>query len=297
MGNKRAVVAVASCFFGIGIIFWGFRIGSRSPQQEIVQKTSTAPVKPKKSLPAWHVALGNVVVFAPELGFNIKTVNEENIDSARIRAKIESQLTDLRDLYRDESEKNSNLMGGILLQLEVSASGDLTSVRELASRIPDGSFKEDLLETVAKWDFAQMVTSPVIITCPLVLVREGMDIRTVLTWEKSLGLFDEKSSSIPISSLSRAASNPPTTQKQFGIRQIAGDRPGEQKPVAKSSGNVFEVKATTLVRKEPSYKSSSISQISKGAKIVVAGVHGEWLEIHANGSLGFIRKEFASPVD
>jgi hypothetical protein len=295
MGNKRAVVALASCVFGIGMIFWGFRIGSKSPEEDGPPRTSRpAQAKPKKTYPAWNVALGNVVVFAPELGFSVKTFKDDPVDSAKISTRIQAQLTELRDLYRDESETNSNLMGGILLQLSIGSSGEVNNVKELASRISDAGFKKSLLEAVSKWDFGEIVSSPVLINCPLVLVREGMDITTVVNWEKSLGLFEEKPS---LTRTTAEVGKSLATQKQPAVNQMPNDPVRQQKSAAQSNGGLFEVKATTPIRKEPSYKSSSISQVNKGTRIAVVSIQGEWLEIRANGSSGFIRRESANPAE
>lgn len=295
MGNQRAVIALASCLFGIGMIFWGFRIGSKSPQEGgPAAKTSAAQAKPKKIYPAWNVALGNVVVFVPELGFSVKTFNEETVDSAKISARIQAQLTDLRELYRDKSEANSNLMGGILLQLSIDSSGEVNNVKEIASRIVDVGFKKNLLEAVSTWDFGEIVSFPILINCPLVLVREGMDITTVVNWEKSLGLLEDKSG---LTRTSAEIGKSLTIQKQPAVNQMPSDPLRQQKSSGQSNGSLFEVKATTPIRKEPSYKSSSIAQVNKGTKIAVVSVQGEWLEIRANGSSGFIRKESASPAE
>ncbi|MGH7824703.1 MAG: AgmX/PglI C-terminal domain-containing protein [Candidatus Binatia bacterium] len=295
MRNKRALVALASCVFGIGMILWGFRMGADSPQQEVSPETAAA--KPKKNQPRWQVALGNVVVFAPELGFSVKAFKDEDVDTARISAKIESQLAALRDVYREESENNPNLMGGILLQLAIDSSGEVSNVKEIASRIPDGDFKKDLLESVSRWDFREVVSSPVVISCPLLLVREGMDITTVMTWEKSLGMLEDKSALARASAQLAELAKSVETQKQVGANRSSNEHSRQQKPNGKSNSNLFEIRTTTPVRKEPSYKSSSISQVVKGTKIVVIGVYGDWLEIHANGTSGFIRKEFVSTVD
>jgi hypothetical protein len=298
MRNKRVIVAVASCVFGIGMIFWGFRIGSKSPQEKVSpQKSKQAVTKSKKAFPAWNVALGNVVVLAPELGFNVKAVKGEPVDVPRISATIENQLLDLRDRYRGESEKNPNLMGGILLQLAVNSTGEIGQVREIASRIPDNDFKRDLMDAVSKWDFSQVVSFPVVINCPLVLVREGMDITTVVTWEKSLGLLEDKNSLIRTPGPPNEQGKAAPAQKQTKVTQLYNEHSRPQKSAGKSNSNIIEVKATTPIRKEPSYKSPSIAQAPKGAKISVVSVQGEWLEIRTNGSSGFIRKEFTSPAD
>ncbi|HWO41032.1 MAG TPA: SH3 domain-containing protein, partial [Candidatus Eisenbacteria bacterium] len=72
--------------------------------------------------------------------------------------------------------------------------------------------------------------------------------------------------------------------------------PAQANAAGKLSSNLFEIKASTPIRKEPSYKSSSIAQAHRGSRMVVVGVHGEWLEVLTNGTSGYIRREFAAPV-
>ena len=84
-------------------------------------------------------------------------------------------------------------MGGMLLQLTVSPTGDVTNVKELVSRIADGEFKKAVLAEASKWTFPEIITDSTTITCPILFVREGMDITTIVQWEKTLGQFSEKS--------------------------------------------------------------------------------------------------------
>jgi hypothetical protein len=296
--NKRTVFAIASCVFGVGLIFWGFRMGSESSEQKTLpEKSTAAAAKSKRSHPTWQVALGDVVVLAPALGFNVKAIKGEDVDETRVSAAIESQLLDLRELYRRESEANPNLMGAILLQLTIGASGEVDNVKELASRIPDGDFKKSLLEAASKWNFSQVVSSPVTINCPLLLVREGMDITTLLSWEKSLGSFEERSSFVRTQAGEQSKSADTQKQPASRMAHMSDDPSRQQKSTVKARSNLVEITSTTPIRKEPSYKSSSISQGAKGTKLAVISVQGDWLEIRINGSSGFIRKEFVSAVD
>jgi hypothetical protein len=124
-----------------------------------------------------------------------------------------------------------------------------------------------------------------------------MDITTVLAWEKSLGLLEDRSGLARTSSPLVEAGKTGAAQKQLKVNQLPNDLSRQQKFAAKSNGHLFEVKNTTPIRKEPSYKSSSISQVTRGARIAVVGAQGEWLEVRANGSSGFIPREFATPVE
>ncbi|HWO42264.1 MAG TPA: AgmX/PglI C-terminal domain-containing protein, partial [Candidatus Eisenbacteria bacterium] len=180
MISKRTAIALASCVFGLGMILWGSRMGSEAPEGNAASSEAASPAKPKKSKPAWNVALGDVVVFAPELGFHVKALKDEAPDTTRLAAHIEAQLGELRNRYRQAAEAHPGLMGGILLQLNVGPGGEVTNVRDIGSRIPDSEFKKSMIEAASKWNFSELIASPVVITCPLVLVREGMDITTVI---------------------------------------------------------------------------------------------------------------------
>ncbi len=186
-GSRRAVIALTSCVFGAALILVASQIGPK-----LQDKTGTAgeesSVKPeqKKTRRAWNIALGNVVVVAPDLGFNAKALKAGQVEEPKIAARLESQLQGLRELYRQESEGDPTLMGGMLLQLTVSPSGDVTNVKELVSRITDSEFKKAVLAEVSKWTFAEMITDSATITCPLLFVREGMDITTIAGMTSSI---------------------------------------------------------------------------------------------------------------
>jgi len=193
LGAKGLAVACASCAFGLALMILLFGLGS-NPQGDSANEKKNPPVKeaPKKSQPAWNVALGNVVVVAPELGFEVKSPQNVKPELSRINGKIESQLLAVRDLYRLESSKNENLMGGLFLQVTLGPRGTVANVKELGWRINDGDFRKAVVAEVAKWDFQDTLPEGTTINCPLLFVREGMEITTLIRWEKTLGLFEER---------------------------------------------------------------------------------------------------------
>jgi len=142
-GRRRAVVALASCVFGAVLILLALQMGPK-PQDKTgtAEKDSSIEAKQKKTQRAWNIPLGNVVVVAPDLGFNAKALKSGHVETSKIAARLESQLQGLRELYRQESERDPILMGGILLQFTVSPAGDVTNVKEIVSRIADGEFKK-----------------------------------------------------------------------------------------------------------------------------------------------------------
>ena len=186
-------MAIVSCLVGVGLMILVFGLGPNGQNNSSTEKkTSPAKEIPKKAKPAWNLALGNVVVIAPELGLDIKGPKDSEIESPRVAAKVEMQLLPIRELYRAESEKNPSLMGGLLLQLTVGPSGEVTQAKELGSRISGDEFRKAVLAEAAKWEFQDLVPEGATINCPLLFVREGMDITTLISWEKTLGLAEDQ---------------------------------------------------------------------------------------------------------
>jgi len=186
-------MAIVSCLVGVGLMILVFGLSPTS-QNDSSTEVKTPPAKeiPKKAKPAWNLALGNVVVIAPELGLDIKGLKGSKIEFSRVTAKVETQLFPIRELYRAESEKNPTLMGGLLLQLTVGPSGEVAQAKELGSRISGDEFRKAVIAEAAKWEFQDIVPEGATINCPLLFVREGMDITTLITWEKTLGLAEDQ---------------------------------------------------------------------------------------------------------
>jgi hypothetical protein len=188
----RAIIAVVSCVLGVGLIVFGFGAESISPKEEASVDEAAAQGTRKKPLRAWNMALGNVVLVAPELGFGVKTTKETEMPDGKVISRIEGQLQSLREMYRTESEKNPTLMGGMMLQFNVVPTGEVSQVKEITSRIADVEFKKAVIAEVSNWSFQEITSENVTVNCPLLFVREGMDITTLVQWEKSLGQPGDK---------------------------------------------------------------------------------------------------------
>ena len=273
--GSKGVGGIAACLIVLVVVYFGFGIGGESPKKSA---NASAPAQPNgpalKPLQAMNLALGNMVFLAQDLGFTIKTANHTSFEGNKIVLRIEGHLQRLREIYRQESGKNSNLVGSVLVQFEISPSGEVSQVRELSSRISDGEFKSAILAEVAKWSFAGLVPENLTITCPLLFVREGMDITTLVTWEKSLANPGEKAAPMVVAKTAPAQT-------------------------AKSTAHESQVKYSTSLRKKPDFSSTSLTTIGAGTKVTVLNKAGDWLEVRAtaDGPIGFIRKEFVKPAE
>ncbi len=301
--GTRLIIAIVGCVIGIGLIFLGFESGSRTPNNE-----ASAGAKPvveaqkKKPVHAWNIALGHVVVVVPELGFGATTAQERGVEQEKIIARITGQLQSLRELYRQESEKNPALVGGIMLQLNVGPSGEVIHVKEIASRIADTEFKKAIVAEASKWSFQEVVSERVTVHCPLLFVREGMDITTVVQWEKSLGQFADKitqskKGTQPIQQSKTAAA---VTPAAAGLKPTASR---SEKSIAKRDMKQvmasYQVKHATSLRREPNFSSATVTRLPVGMKINLLGERGDWLEVRSDDASlsGFVRREFVSSFD
>ena len=172
MGFK-GMVGVASCAIGLSVVYFGYGIGTEGPKKNAAAEAATMRDR-HRPVRAMNVALGNMVFFARDLGYIVKSPDQRAADSAKIAARVESQLNGIRQLYREEAAKNTALAGALVLQLSVGASGEVRHVRELSARLSDEAFKRSVTREAASWSFAEVVDQDVEVTCPLLFVREGM---------------------------------------------------------------------------------------------------------------------------
>lgn len=292
----KEIIGIASCAFGLGLVCFGYGIGTESPKKEAVVKVRAEDAKnSKRPVQAMNLALGDMVFFARDLGFLVRNAKGDTVDASRVAARIESQLTRIRDLYRQEVTKSPALAGGLVLQFNISPNGEVSQIRELSSRLVDGEFKKTVADEASKWSFGEIVTEDLQVTCPLLFVHQGMDITTLVQWEKSLGNSIDK----PV--LARSAAGPAGQQPADTTRNNVATRsaPRVQVSALKPDVKEFQIKYATALRKEPDFFSPSLTTLTIGTRVTVLRRQSEWVEVRstANGQTGFIRKEFVAPVE
>ena len=301
----KGIVGVMSCAIGLVVVYFGFGVGTESPKKEALASVSPAVLDQRqKPIRAMNVALGNMVFLAQDLGFSVRNAKDGVTDASKISARIESQLQGIRELYRQEVANNPTLAGGMILQFNVAPSGEISQVRELSSRLNDSDFKRAILAEVSSWSFADIVDDNLTVACPLLFVHEGMDITTLVRWEKFLGNFGDKAA------MGRSAANSAPTQQAkatessgtaAGAIKTASVTPEKKGPTAGAAkeNKEFQIKYPTALRKYPNFTSDSLTTFTTGTKISVLNKQGDWLEVRStdDGPTGFIRKEFIVPVE
>ena len=293
----KGVVGIVGCIVGLVIIYFGFGVGTESPKKEALAGPSrAAATDPSKPVRAMNLALGNMVFFAQDLGFSVRNTKDEAVNPAKIVARIEGQLQGMRELFRSEIAKNPSLAGTVTLQFNIAPSGEVSQVREVSSRINDSDFKKAVIAEGAKWSFAETIAEPVNVTCPLLFVHQGMDITTLVQWEKFVGPTGEKPASARVAANIAPA---PTQNAATSVAVKSAPTPAKVETVVKSEPKVFQIKYATSLRKEPNFSAATLVTFTIGTRVTVLSKQGDWLQVRStdNGPTGFIRKEFVVPVD
>ena len=299
----KGIVGIFASVVGLGIVYFGLGVGTEWPKKEasaLVNPTSLA--RQQKPVRAMNVALGDMVFLAQDLGFSVVNAKDGAIEPNKIAARIESQLQGIREIYRQESAKSSSLVGAVILQFNITPSGEVTQVKELSSRLNDAEFKRAILAETSKWLFAEIVSENLMVTCPLLFVDEGMDITTLIRWEKSLGNFADGAAAPRLAVNGLSAPQVKLPEANIQATTVANNASAEKtKPAApaKSEGREFQIKFATALREEPNFAAPTLITFTIGTKVTVLSKQGDWLKVYAtpSGPKGFIRKEFVTPVN
>jgi len=190
--SNQRLLAAAGGLFCVALIVVAVALHPRETTEEKAETSDGLTKVSNKSQTPWNLALGNVVTVAPDLGLTVKGLKDVKLEPARLAAILDSQLTSLRDIYRAQSEKQPTLLGALLLEIVVGDQGRVTQVRELNSRIVDAEFRKLVLAEVNNWNFKDTLPDGVTIHCPLLFVREGMEMTTLVQWGKNLGSFENR---------------------------------------------------------------------------------------------------------
>ena len=187
-GNCKGWLGKASIVLGVGLLGFGAIFYSAGVGTQTSTKPAAAPLDrhAQKPVRTMNMALGPMVFLARELDFTVKNARGDKLDDSRIATRVENQLLELRDLYRQEIAKNPKLVGSLILQLTISPAGEVIQLKEVSGRINDGEFKKTVAAEIAQWTFPTLIAEAVTVQCPLLFVQEGMDITTLVHWESLL---------------------------------------------------------------------------------------------------------------
>jgi hypothetical protein len=114
------------------------------------------------------------------------TSGADTIKREAIQKTVTNQLSSLQQTYDRWSQKNPNLMGSLVVKMKLDAAGNVVKVEDVASRLPDTSFRNAVLDELRKWKFPKAKIGAAEFTVPLLFIPKDMASATIVRWERTL---------------------------------------------------------------------------------------------------------------
>ena len=218
-------------------------------------------------------------------------------------------LARLHRTYSRWADANGDLMGSLLLKLTVDATGKVVSVDSLASHVTNTTFTKTVMDDVRKWKFPKAGVEAAEITVPLLFVPKGMDPETVVQWERKVRSAQEGET--PAGDLRAATKAPISTVGESTPTALPSVPPAVQ-PSATKSSTVHLAKPKTeevliavktnrsvAIRENPRFSAKTVHEVDEDTQLSIVETKGDWLKVKIAGAgfMGFVRKEFVSPIN
>ena len=234
-------------------------------------------------------------------------------DSAATREVLEQaavqHLARLHRTYSRWADTNGDLMGSLLLKLTVDATGKVVSVDSLASHVTNSTFAKTVLDDVHKWKFPKAGVEAAEITVPLLFVPKGMDPDTVVQWERKVRSAQEGETSVE--DLRVATKTPVSTEGEHVAPALPSASHVIQSSTVKSSTGqsakpkkeevliVVRTNRAVAIRENPRFSAKTVHEVDEDTQLSIVENQGDWLKVKIAdaGFIGFVRKEFVSPLN
>jgi hypothetical protein len=236
---------------------------------------------------------------------NASASTQELFEQAAVR-----QLARLHRTYSNWADRNHELMGILLLKLTVDARGTVVRVDPVASHVTNPNFTKTVMADVSKWKFPKGAVEAAEITIPLLFVPKGMDPDTVVQWERKvrsaqefetspagLGVADTSpistvSEAIPKSLPSVSSSGQTNTTRSSTVRFAKPNTEKEALIVVKTNRPVS-------IRENPRFSGKRVHEVDGDTQLSIVESRGDWLKVKLADArfIGFVRKEFVSPIN
>ena len=252
----------------------------------------------------------SAVLAVDALGLKIQMKNAQPGAQESFENVALQHLARLHRIYSTWAREKQDLMGSLHLSLKVDASGTVVSIHPLASQLTNTNFIHAVIAEVRNWKFPGGVTESAEMTVPLLFVQRGMDPNTAVQWERNIrraegsgkavtGLRIASSSTISAGD-ARASKSVPSAAASNGAETIQRSSVRLPKPKIENDALVaFKTNQSVILREQPRFSSKSVYELEGDALLTLLENRGDWLKVKLAdaGSIGFLRKEFVSPVN
>lgn len=255
------------------------------------------------------VSTGSAVLAVDTFGLSIQAKS----NSASTREVLEQvaveHLARLHRTYSRWADTNGDLMGSLLLKLTVDATGKVIDVDPLAAHVTNTSFTKTVMDDVRKWKFPKVGVAAAEITVPLLFVPKGMDPDTVVQWERKVRSAQEGET--PAGDLRAANKAPISAVGERTLTALPSALNVIQPSLAKSSmvhlakpkteDVLIAVKTnrSVAIRENPRFSAKTVHEVDEDTQLSIVETKGDWLKVKIAdaGFIGFVRKEFVSPIN
>lgn len=254
------------------------------------------------------VNTGSAVLAVDTFGLSIQAKSNSVSTREVLEQVAVEHLARLHRTYSRWADTNGDLMGSLLLKLTVDATGKVVSVDPLASHVTNSTFTKTVMDDVRKWKFPKGGVEAAEITVPLLFVPKGMDPETVVQWERKVRIAEEVETSA--ADLRGAISMPISTvgeRSATGLPSALRDQPKPTKPSTvhfakpKTEEVLVAVKTNrpVAIRENPRFSAKTVHEVDEDTRLNIVENKGDWLKVRIADAafIGFVRKEFVSPIN
>jgi len=270
------------------------------PRTNTAKETSS---QERVTLPQPKLAVANPIA-ASQHGDDAEDTKRKQVHNI-----LADQLFSLRRAYGKWTENDRNLMGSLLVKMQVDGAGNVVKVEDVTSRLTDTEFREVVLAEARKWKFPKANSDAAEYTVPLLFVPQGMDPRTIVRWERALNSSDVEAKAIlPLHitglSISEEKREPAVSPDQRAAEVKAPkmvDASARKTRISEDPPKLvmnYKTRRTAPLRQEPRFAAASAEDIDPGTPISVLEAKGDWLKVKTRpqGRVGYIRKEYVAPA-
>jgi hypothetical protein len=251
----------------------------------------------------------SAILAVDAFGLSIQAKKDSAVTREILEQAAVQHLARLHRTYSRWADTHGDLMGSLLLKLTVDATGKVVSVDSLASHVTSSTFTKTVLDDVHKWKFPKAGVEAAEITVPLLFVPKGMDPDTVVQWERKVRGAQEGETSVE--DLRVATKTPVSTEGEHVPPALPSASHVIQSSTVKSSTGhsakpkkeevliVVRTNRAVAIRETPRFSAKTVHEVDEDTQLSIVESQGDWLKVKIAdaGFIGFVRKEFVSPLN
>jgi len=250
---------------------------------------------------------GSAVLAVDTFGLTIRAKNSSASTQKLLEQAAVEQLAKLHRTYSIWADRNQELMGSLRLKLTVDATGAVVRVDPLDAHVTNSSFTETVMADVRGWKFPKEGVETTEITVSLLFVPKGLDPDTVVQWERKVRSTQDRETSVAdsgvanppriltVSEPTRKSSPHPDDANTTNSSTIHFRKPKTEKEVLIA----FKTNRPVAIRENPRFSSKNVHEVDGDTQLSILENRGDWLKVKLAdaGLIGFVRKEFISPIN